>query len=80
METRLTIKIVGDYPKSQGKPEDCNICENADWGDVVVEGICGKCLLECREKTLQIVIQTMEILSKKKEGKDGRNNDKTKGE
>ncbi len=52
MESMLSIRIVGNYGFKQGDPEDCIICHNADWGDVIIEGICGKCLHHHRDSTL----------------------------
>lgn len=52
METRLKIKIVGNYIHPQGESIDCKVCGNADFGDVVIEDICGRCLLRHRDTTI----------------------------
>jgi len=52
MESRLSIKIVGNYMYKQGEPFDCKLCHNADWGDVIIDNICGKCLHHYRDTTL----------------------------
>lgn len=44
-ETNLDIKIVGNYVKAQADPGDCLNCGAADYGDVIINGICGQCLL-----------------------------------
>jgi len=53
LESELKVRIVGNYSVPIAKKEDCTCCHDADWGDVTVEGICGRCLLEAyheREK------------------------------
>ena len=52
METTLSIKTVGNYRYPQGEVTDCKICNNADWGDIVINGICGKCLHHHRDTTI----------------------------
>ena len=52
METTLNIKGVGNYVHPQGEPTDCKVCGNADWGDVIIEDICGKCLCHYRDTTI----------------------------
>ena len=51
-ETTLKIKIVGNYMYPMAESTDCKICGNADWGDVIIEDICGKCLLHHRDTTV----------------------------
>ena len=46
METKLKIRVVGSYTINVADQEDCKRCHNANYGDVIVEDICGKCLLE----------------------------------
>jgi len=46
METKLSIEIVGNYTHPQCNQEFCTVCGNADYGDVIIEGICGRCLLK----------------------------------
>lgn len=44
--TRLNISMMGNYSISQNKlNEDCHQCHNAHYGDVLIAGICGECLL-----------------------------------
>ena len=63
METTLRIKIVGNYSISQvgsnclghqsnDETDDCKICHNPDFGDVIIEGICGRCLLHHYDTTI----------------------------
>lgn len=36
--------IVGRYtPSNIAEPEDCIICQKAEWGDVIINGVCGTC-------------------------------------
>lgn len=37
-------KIVGTHTMRAGVPEDCTECHNAEWGGVLVNGVCGRCL------------------------------------
>ncbi len=48
METTLDLKMIGMYSISKVAPdkENCSNCGNADWGDVLIEGICGRCLYQ----------------------------------
>ena len=46
-ESTLKIRIVGNYSIKQAEPEEnCRICGNVDFGDVLINGICGKCLVD----------------------------------
>ena len=45
MESQLKVRIVGAYSVPFADQNECDVCHNADWGDVMVEGICGRCLL-----------------------------------
>jgi len=46
-ETMLKLKVVGMYSVNSVSPdiENCESCGDADWGDVLVDGICGRCLV-----------------------------------
>lgn len=46
METTLDLKMIGMYSINKVAPDkvNCSNCGNADWGDVLIEGICGRCL------------------------------------
>jgi hypothetical protein len=46
METRLEVRIVGNYSIPTADQTDCKHCHNADYGDALIEGICGRCLIE----------------------------------
>lgn len=46
VESKLSIRNVGYYSRPTSGQEECTKCGNADWGDILVNGICGKCLLE----------------------------------
>ncbi len=56
METKLKIKLIGDYKISQGEPQECMKCKNAHWGTVIIRidddekenYICIECLLRER--------------------------------
>jgi hypothetical protein len=59
-ETQLIFKRVGNYSMYQSNmtTDNCKICEQADWGDVLVqpnrnvrEFICVKCLLHHYDST-----------------------------
>lgn len=45
METQLKIRRVGNYSTITGAQSECKKCHNADYGDVLIEDICGRCLL-----------------------------------
>jgi len=56
METELIFKRVGNYSMGQANDEDCYICKNADFGDVLVKSnsdkyVCVKCLLHHYDST-----------------------------
>ncbi len=44
----MKLQIVGSHtpPKGDAMPEDCIRCHNAEWGTIVVDSICIKCLVE----------------------------------
>jgi hypothetical protein len=49
----LKVRVVGYYTVPEAETTDCICCHDADWADVLIEGICGRCLLEAyheREK------------------------------
>jgi len=63
MESSLRIKVVGNYKIPQQNSnamnlptndtfDDCKICHNPDYGDVLINGICGKCLLHHYDSTI----------------------------
>jgi hypothetical protein len=37
-------KIIGTHTMRAGVPEDCTECHDAEWGGVLVNGVCGRCL------------------------------------
>ena len=43
MEETRTIKRVGNYSTSQADQEDCKHCHNADYGTVIIDGLCLAC-------------------------------------
>ena len=43
-ETRI-IKRVGNYSTNQAEPGDCIICQNANFGTVIIDKICLDCYL-----------------------------------
>lgn len=51
------------------EPEYCTECHNADYGDVLIEGVCGKCLLlnivalAAELARLQRVVSTAELIN-----------------
>jgi len=45
-ESKLNISRIGSYTFGiVSEPQDCEQCGNAEWGDVLIEGVCGKCHL-----------------------------------
>jgi len=40
------IARVGDYHHGWVPPSTCSVCHNAEWGDFIYEGVCGKCLYD----------------------------------
>jgi hypothetical protein len=48
METSLDLKMIGMYSINKVAPDkvNCLNCNNADWGDVLIEGVCGRCLIQ----------------------------------
>lgn len=53
METELSMRIIGNYKIKQAKPEEnCEICNNVYFGDVLIDGICGRCLRHHYDNTI----------------------------
>lgn len=48
-------KIVGTHTMRAGVPEDCTECHNAEWGGVLVNGVCGRCLYTAWQAAQQSV-------------------------
>ena len=46
METTLSIRTVGNYTHQQVGPEACSICGDAEYGDVIINGVCADCILQ----------------------------------
>ena len=64
-ESTLKIRTVGSYVYSPiAQPKDCTRCHNADWADVLIEGICGKCRIAI-EDDLQKRIEELERFIKR---------------
>ena len=44
----MKVEMVGSFtaPKGNAMPEDCTRCHNAEWGNIVVNGVCVKCLVK----------------------------------
>ena len=44
----MKIEMVGSFtaPKGNAMPEDCTRCHNAEWGTIVVDGVCVACLVK----------------------------------
>ena len=62
METTLKIRRIGNYSMIQAKPnEHCYVCENEEMGDVLIEGICGKCLIKNYHKKILTEIIVPEL-------------------
>lgn len=48
MAEEIKISLVGSHTHTRiAEPQDCISCHNANWGDVLVNGICGRCLIMC---------------------------------
>ena len=60
METTLDLKMIGMYSINKVAPDkvNCTNCNNADWGDVLIEGICGRCLFQAWQAAKQGVRPT----------------------
>lgn len=58
METKLKVRVVGYYTVNIADPKDCKRCHNANYGDVMVDDICGQCLLEVYNAAQQRVQRT----------------------
>ena len=54
MESNLSIQRVGAYSMTHlnTNKKACKLCGDADWADVIIEGICGKCLLHHYDSTI----------------------------
>ena len=48
--TDLRIQRVGRYTVPSADNADCTVCHDADYGDVLINGVCGKCLLAENER------------------------------
>jgi len=48
--TDLRIQQVGRYTVPVADNADCTVCHDADYGDVLINGVCGKCLLAENER------------------------------
>ena len=44
METKLSIRTVGYYTYPIADSGDCEVCGAADYGDVIINGMCARCL------------------------------------
>jgi len=64
MEETRTIKRVGNYSTMQGNPEDCTRCGNAQYGTIIIDGLCLDCFEEkiLEKQTLMRIID-LAILS-----------------
>jgi hypothetical protein len=52
MESKLKIRLIGNYKVRQAEPEEnCKVCNNVEFADVLIEGVCGKCLLHHYDST-----------------------------
>lgn len=58
-ESILKVQIVGYYTLPIAEPKNCTVCGLADWGDVLIEGICGRCMRDA----LQSAGQTLRNLA-----------------
>lgn len=52
-------KIVGTHTMRAGVPEDCIECHSAEWGGVLVNGVCGRCLYAAWQNAQQSVQPTV---------------------
>lgn len=60
-ETNLRINKVGAYFIPSVSPTDCIICHQAEWGDVLINGVCGKCLISRLNKQIDEINVTMTV-------------------
>jgi len=51
-EEKRNIRMVGHYSFRQVEPEACEICHNAKYGTVLIDGVC----LECHDKEIEQAI------------------------
>ena len=54
-EEKRNIQMVGHYSFKQVEPTDCEICHNAKYGTVLIDGAC----LDCYEKELKQNLSTL---------------------
>lgn len=65
------ISLVGSHGHGDIKePKDCEVCGHADWGDVLVNGVCGKCLYRYYSLVLDMFAAIVEICKDEKRKDD----------
>lgn len=62
-ETVTQIRVVGNYTINQGKPDDCLDCGHADYGDVIINGRCSRCILGNEGRLRNLIDELRRILT-----------------
>lgn len=55
-ETDLAIRRVGFYTHPIVDPDQCVICHNADFADVLINGVCSRCLRETLRECFNMMV------------------------
>jgi len=59
----MEYRIIGSHTIVSVEPDACEKCHNAEWGGVMVNRICGKCLVEDAAALREQLAEARELLA-----------------